>query len=238
MNENIFSLSGKSILLASDVADFAIDVASGLAAFGAKPFLILPKCNVKARARADSANVEIFETDLSEDQSMVVAIQSVATLASGIDVLVTRFGIESERPLMSVTEKDLRSAFETVWIALRFAQLCKPFMIKRGGGLIINMLPISASWPAGGDGPSAMASAAGQALSQSLALAGAPDSIRSIALSVGGRDGQPGGVLKRNLIGRQVHIDEVVGTLVALSSKAGGFVTANNFVLDGGELAV
>jgi NAD(P)-dependent dehydrogenase (short-subunit alcohol dehydrogenase family) len=83
-----------------------------------------------------------------------------------------------------------------------------------------------------------MASAAGLAFSQSLALAGAAEGIRSVAISIGGRFGDEGGLTRRNLIGRKADLDEVVGVIVASASKAGGFLTATNLVVDGGELAV
>ena len=83
-----------------------------------------------------------------------------------------------------------------------------------------------------------MASAAGLALSQSLALAGAAEGIRSVAISVGGRFGSELAPAKRNLVGRQADIEEVVGSIVVAASKAGGFLTATNLVVDGGELAI
>jgi len=62
--------------------------------------------------------------------------------------------------------------------------------------------------------------------------------IRSVAISVAGGSGQPNGMAKRNLIGRGPQMDEVVAAIVALASGAGGFTTATNLILDGGELAL
>lgn len=238
MNGEIFSLAGKLVVIASDIEPVAEAIAAGLAAFGAHALLILPeRTEFDGNAGGDDATGRL-QTDFRNDASIVDSVDEAISRLGGVDVVVTRFGAERSQSLMDVSEEDLRTEFDAVWSGLRVAQACRTSMTARGGGVIVNLHPVCASWPAAGDAPRAMASAAGLALSQSLALAGAADGIRSVAISVGGRFGSEGGSCKRNLIGRQADVDEVVGAIVVAASKAGGFLTATNLVVDGGELAI
>lgn len=238
MNRDIFSLAGKLVIIASDMEPLAAEIAVGLTAFGARAMLILPDCFDCSGNASEGGDVGRLYADFGDDKSVSEAAEEAIKRLGGIDVLVTRFGIERSRALIDVSTADLHGEFQAVWSGLRVAQLCRSAMAVRGGGVIVNLHPISASWPAAGDAPRAMASAAGLALSQSLALEGAVDGIHSVTISLGGRFGDDGGLTKRNLLGRQAHIDEVIGAIVAVASKAGGFLTATNLVVDGGELAI
>ena len=235
MNRYIFSLAGKLVVIASDIEPVAEAIAGGLAAFGAQTLLILPEraCNPDEN---DAAGC--LQADFRNDMSIAEAADEAIRLLGGVDVLVTRFGAERPQSLVDVREDDLRTEFEAVWSGLRVAQACRSSMAARGGGVIVNLHPVCASWPAAGDAPRAMASAAGLALSQSLALAGAVDGIRSVAISISGRFGGEDSSAKRNLIGRQADVDELVGAIIFAASKAGGFLTATNVLIDGGELAI
>ena len=238
MNPDIFSLHGKLVAIASDMELVATEISAGLAVFGAQTVLILPKGTGVAGSPGDGGHAVHIQADFRSDKSITEAADKAIRQLGGIDVLVTRFGIERSQELMDVSEADMRDEFEAVWSGLRLAQACRQSIAGRGGGVIVNLHPVSASWPAAGSGLRAMASAAGLAFSQSLALAGAAEGIRSVAISIGGRFGDEGGLTRRNLIGRKADLDEVVGVIVASASKAGGFLTATNLVVDGGELAV
>lgn len=238
MNRDIFSLAGKLVVIASDIEPIAEAINNGLAAFGAQTLLILPKRRGFSGNAGGIGAAGHLQADFRNDMSIAAAVDEAIRRLGGIDVLVTRFGAERSQSLLDVSEADLRAEFDAVWSGLRIAQACRPSMMARGGGVIVNLHPVCASWPAAGDAPRAMASAAGLALSQSLALAGAAEGIRSVAISVGGGFGSELAPAKRNLVGRQADIEEVVGSIVVAASKAGGFLTATNLVVDGGELAI
>jgi len=94
MTRDIFSLSGKVVVIASDVENFAKEIASGVAEFGAKAVVILPSGYGMDCASVKDEAIEIVEADFQDDKSIVYALEHVCGRACGIDVLVTRFGIE------------------------------------------------------------------------------------------------------------------------------------------------
>ncbi len=90
-----------------------------------------------------SDRITPLRLDVTDDASMVAAVQEVLTQAGRIDVLVNNAGYTEVGPLEEATLEEIRCQFETnTFGPLRLAQLVLPAMRAQGSGRIVNVSTI------------------------------------------------------------------------------------------------
>jgi NAD(P)-dependent dehydrogenase (short-subunit alcohol dehydrogenase family) len=100
-----------------------------------------------------AAGCTTMALDVTDDASMVAAVQRVEAEAGAIGVLVNNAGYGQEGPVEEVPIDDLRRQFETnVFGAVRLTQLALPGMRSQGWGRIVNMSSMGGrlTFPGGG----------------------------------------------------------------------------------------
>jgi len=248
----IFDLHGKVALITGASGGIGRATAVVFAQQGAELILTdrdLAACEqVAAECDAQGARVTALAADMSNQSEVETLADRALARHGAIDVLVCNAGIQPISPLHEVTAADwdrlmqinLRSAHT---LCARFA----PEMGRRGGGAIILMASITALRGAKGLGLYAMSKAALAQMARNLALEWGPQGVRANALAPGLiRSPMTERFLKdqsfttRRLaatpLRRVGEPYEVAGVAAMLASAAGGFVSGQTIVIDGGTL--
>jgi NAD(P)-dependent dehydrogenase (short-subunit alcohol dehydrogenase family) len=190
-------------------------------------------------SRAQGAQRTI-QCDVTEHDACAAAVSEVVNEFGGVDTLVNLAQQWTHKPIMEMTDEDIRLTFDSgPHATLRMMQLCYPHMRTRGGGAIINFG--SAAGTQGGvpgEGVYAGAKEAIRGLTKHAAIEWGRDNIRAnivcpVATSNPERWGD--GVAERNPMGRIGDPETDVGSLVAFLAGPGAtFITGRTFHVDGG----
>ena len=201
-----------------------------------------------AEIRALGRRVVVVPADMADD----AAIETVARVAieefGGVDILVNNAGVGAFASIYDASADDFLNTLRiNAWAPLLLARLCRPSMIERGGGVIINVGSAVGERATVGKYPYAAyapSKAALHNLTQVLAKAWAPDNIRVLVLAPGivqtdlaatiiagaeseGRSLTP--------LGRAAQPEEIAGMALLMASPAGAFMTGATYLVDGGE---
>lgn len=94
-----------------------------------------------------------LQLDVTDERSMVAAVEQIESAHGAIDVLVNNAGFGLNGPMEELALEDVRRQFETnVFGLLRMCQLVLPGMRRRGSGRIINVGSIGGTFTAPGAG--------------------------------------------------------------------------------------
>ena len=114
-----------------------------------------------------------------------------------------------------------------------------PQMVKQNGGVIVHLGSITGEeGSASNIAYAASQSALMNGVTKSVALAGAPYTIRCVCVA-------PGPVLTREamanlptLLGRAAEVQELVDMILFITSEKGAFLDGVNILMDGGRIAM
>jgi NAD(P)-dependent dehydrogenase (short-subunit alcohol dehydrogenase family) len=206
----------------------------------------------KTAAELREAGHEVYgdTVDLSDAAAATEWVDSAAERLGGIDVLYNNAAGFGFAPFADMTHELFRHVLN-VELELVFNTI-KPgwdHMLKGGGGSIVNTASYSALRGIAPLGQVAHAAAKGGvvAMTKSLAAEGAADGIRANAISPGfvkspatdaavpqeGREWQ----LSKHLIQRPGTGEDIAYLALYLASEESGWVTGQNFSIDGGATA-
>ena len=215
-----------------------------------------------AKAEIDAAgpgSVHAISCDLMDAAATNDAF-AVARAAMGqIDILVNNAGTSRAGPFEDITDEEWHIDFELkLFAAIRLCRLALPGMKSRRWGRIINVLNIGAKAPRAVGAPTAVARAAGLALTKVLAGDGAPHNVLVNALMVGliksnqwekryaeTQPDQPYEEFLQGMVdnlgiplGRIGETEEFANIACFLASDAAGYITGTSINVDGGRSPV
>lgn len=257
-------LDGKSALITGGSQGLGKGMALKFAEAGADVAII-----ARNQEQLDAAKTEIetvgngqvitISCDLMNPAATAEAYATAESALGKIDILINNAGTSKAGPFLSISDQEWHDDFELkLFAAIRLARLALPAMQARKWGRIINVLNIGSKAPAANGAPTAVARAAGLALTKVLANTGARDNVLVNALLVGfiksGQwerlyaDKQPNQeyedflqdmVDARNIpLGRIGETEEFASTALFLASEAGGYITGAAINVDGGKSPV
>lgn len=190
-------------------------------------------------------------TDITDDAQIAQCVDATVASFGGVDFLVNLAcsyvddGIESSRQDWN------QSLGVNVVGAVMMAKACRPHMIARGGGSIVNFSSISAKVAQTGRWLYPVGKAAVAQLTRSMAMDLARDRIRvnSVApgwtwsrvmdeLSQGNRAKTDQVAAPFHMLGRVGDPDEVAQGVVFLCSSHATFITGADLAIDGGYSAM
>ena len=121
-------------------------------AFVAQGYIVYATAR-RAEVLADLQGVRPLLLDVTQEQSMVHAIQAITAEQSSIDILVNNAGFALNGPVEELSLADVRREFETnVFGLVRMTQLVLPLMRTNHRGHIINIGSIGGTFTAPGAG--------------------------------------------------------------------------------------
>lgn len=253
MPQALFDLRGRVALVTGAARGLGRATAEALGAHGAAVVLADldgPACEVAA---AELRSVGIDALAVSCDVGEAAAAGRLADLAVGwrgrIDVLVCNAGVQGPAgPLAAVADADWDRVFEVnLRSAARLANRIVPAMVGQGGGSVVFMSSIAGLRGNRAIGLYGLSKAALSQLARNLAVEWGPQGVRVNAIAPGlirtplaaellASDAFMQRRLAMTPLCRVGEPHEVAGVAVMLASAAGGFITGQTLVVDGGTL--
>lgn len=250
MNE-LFSLKGKTALVTGASRGIGQAIATGLAKAGANVAVadVLATTATANDIRTIGKDSLEIKVDVTKRASIERMVQQTIKKFKRIDVLVNNAGIVRHESAETMTEKDWDAV---VKVNLKGEFLCAQVvgaqMIKQQTGRIINIASIAGLFGSSG----AVAYGASKAgiilLTKTLAVEWAKYNINVNAICPGVivthmtdsylKDKNFAQMIKTRVpLARPGTPDELIGTVVYLSSKASEYITGHALVIDGGWTA-
>lgn len=257
-------LDGRAALITGGSEGLGKGMALKFAQAGADVAIIARRPDVLAAAEAEidaagAGRVAAISCDLMDAEATADAFAAAEAALGRIDILVNNAGTSRAGPFLELTDRDWQDDFELkLFAAIRLCRLALPGMQARKRGRIINVLNTGAKAPGPRGAPTAVARAAGLALTKVLAGEAAPHNVLVNALLVGfiksGQwerlyaEKQPNQpyedflqdmVDARNIpLGRIGETEEFANVACFLASDAAGYVTGTAINVDGGRSPV
>ena len=251
-------LSGKVAVVTGSALGLGRAVARRFAREGAKIVAadtnVLCGVSVVERIRIDGGAGMFVRTDVAEEREVTALMQSALAEYGRIDVLYNNAAVLFHDRDARVHELSLETWEEVMRVNLRGAFLCSkyviPFMLKQGGGSIINVgSPTGMTGCAPNLTAYSTSKAAVMGLTRVMAAAYARDGIRVNSLVPGTMDTPMNEYLLRNgdtreqyreavPIGRLGMPSDIEGLAVFLASEDSSYCTGGVYTCDGGLTVV
>ena len=251
--ETQFSLAGKVALLTGGAGGIGKALAAGLCSAGAQTAIcdinIERAGEIAAELTAKGHQAKAFKLDLRDLVSIQQCADAVAAEFGRIDVLINCAGVNKREGFLDVMEKTYDFIMDVNLKGTFFmTQAVVPYMIKQGGGKIVNFSSHNAQGMLGGVSVYGATKSAVSALTRSMAIEWAKFNIQANAVA-------PGHILtaltqvtwdhperskylrERIAMRRPGTPEEIVGMVLMLCSHASSYMTGQTYHLDGGCLA-
>lgn len=248
---NLFNLAGKTALVTGATGGIGAAIVEALAACGAAVIvsdISQHRCEVSVQ-ELRSAGCEAYSLpgDLSDGRGIAELLDRAQLMCSRIDILVCNAGMQGPAgPMGDITSEDWDRVMElNLKSALLLSRGVMPQMAESGGGSIIFMSSIAGLRGNKAIGLYGLSKAGLAQLARNLAVEWGPDNIRVNAVSPGLIHTPFAAKLMENreFMDRRLSLTplrrvgepgEIAGVVAMLASPAGGFVTGQNLVVDGG----
>lgn len=246
----LFDVAGLRVLVTGGTSGIGLAISQAFLAGGARVLasgLTDAEC---AGARAlCGPGLEVRTADLSHRAACDALAREAIRVLDGVDVLVCCAGMEGPVGPIGACETEAFRKLMAVnmespmWLSARLA----PDMAEGGGGSIVLIASIAAMRGNRGIGAYGMSKAAVCQLARNLAVQWGGGNVRANAILPGlvetpfaaGLMADAAFMeerLRATPLGRVGQPDEIAGAAVFLASRAGGFITGQTIVADGGTL--
>jgi NAD(P)-dependent dehydrogenase (short-subunit alcohol dehydrogenase family) len=243
----LFDLTGRTALVTGAGGGLGQAIVRALATQGARVLVsdFSPDvCKEQAnRLRAEGHDAQACPANLAS----VHQVDALCDAACHVDILICNAGIQGPAgPMATATEDDWQRVFDiNLRSSARLASRLIPPMASRGDGSVVLMSSIAGLRGNKAIGLYGMSKAALAQLARNLAVEWGPQGVRVNAVSPGlirtplAADLMADSAfmarrMQATPLRRVGEPEEVAGVVVMLASRAGGFVTGHNLVVDGG----
>jgi len=251
--KDLFDLTGKVALITGSSSGIGKAIAEAFGVHGASVVITSndsKACDTVCEELIEK-NIDAFSLpcDVVSKNSVEKLIKNVLNHFKEIDILVCNAGMANEFGSLLNTsdgewEKIMNINLKSAW---RLTQKIVPQMRERKDGVIIFMSSIAGVRGNKGLGLYGISKAGLTQLSRNLAVELGPYNIRVNSISPGVIETafakhmlDNDEVMKRRLsltpLRRVGDVSEIAGVAVMLASKAGGFITGQNIIVDGGTV--
>ncbi len=253
--QNLFDLSGKTALITGGSRGLGKDMARALAEAGAKVIINGQNRETLAKTALEFTTagyqVETLPFDVRDEASVVAAFAELDAQKIHIDILVNNAGIQHRQPMVELSSKDWQRVLDTnLTSAFLVGREAAKRMIAAGrGGKIINIGSLTSDVARATVAPYTAAKGGIKLLTKSMAAEWAKFNIQANAIGPGymlTEMTQPladdpkfdGWVKGRTPAERWGLPEDLMGTVIFLSSAASNYVNGQIVYVDGGMLSV
>jgi gluconate 5-dehydrogenase len=254
MSLTLFDLTGRRALITGSSQGIGLAIAEGLAAAGAEVVL-----NGRNRVKLDTAvaalqakgfKVHGLDFDVTSQESISEAVNSIEADIGPIDILFNNAGMQFRTPLEDFPPEKFRELLRVnVESAFLTGQAVARPMIKRGHGKIINICSVQSELGRPGIAPYTATKGAVKMLTKGMCADWAKHGIQVNAIGPGYFKTPLNQALvdnpefsswleKRTPAGRWGNVGELVGAAIFLASDASSFVNGHVLYVDGGITSV
>ncbi|MGW1886921.1 SDR family NAD(P)-dependent oxidoreductase [Streptomyces sp. NPDC001970] len=202
--------------------------------------------------RAGGEMTGIAPVDLSDPEQARQVVEDAAAAYGGLDVVYNNAAYQRFGPMPDFSVDDWRVTITgELDIPFFVSKFAWPHLVRRGGGVIINVASMAGM--IAGRVPPMLAHTAANAgvigMTRQLALEGAPHGIRAVAISpgpvltpasdrdLGDNQAARDAVTSKTLLKRFAQPEEVVELAAFLASDRAAYITGANYPVDGGSTA-
>lgn len=249
----LFSLAGQVVLITGATGGLGRAIASAMAAAGARVLVSdydAKRCGEAVQQlQAEGHEAHALPYDLSRSEGIDAFVRQAEAVWGRIDTLVCNAGIQGPAgPLDRVTAEDWEQVMGiNLRSALMLSSAVIPHMAANGAGSVILMSSIAGLRGNKMIGLYGLSKAGLAQLARNLAVEWGPSGVRVNAISPGLIRTPLATELISNteFMARRLSMTplrrvgephEIAGVAVMLASAAGGFITGQNLVVDGGTL--
>ncbi|GGX79889.1 SDR family NAD(P)-dependent oxidoreductase [Streptomyces fructofermentans] len=202
--------------------------------------------------RAGGAMTSIAPVDLTDPDQVRRMAEDAAAAYDGLDVVYNNAALQRFGPMPDFSVDDWRATVAgELDIPFFVSKYTWPHLVRRGGGVIINVA--SEAGMIAGTTPPMVAHTAANAgvigMTRQLALEGAAHGIRAVAISpgpvltpasdrdLGDNQAMRDAITSKTLLKRFAQPEEIVELAAFLASDRASFITGANYAVDGGASA-
>jgi len=251
MNQALFTLAGKTALISGATRGIGLAIARAYGHAGARLAITsesLEDCRrVAATLQDEGLDAWPIAADLGQKAEVAALAAAVLEHFGGLDALVCNAGVAPHMgPLATAGELDWQTTMDVnLRSALWLTNALLPSMAAGGGGSVVLMASIAGVRGNKALGLYGLSKAALAQLARNLAVEWGPANVRVNAISPGvihtefarPLTDSPALMAKRLALTplRRVGTPaEIAGLALLLAAPAGGFITGQNLIVDGG----
>ncbi|MFE7895904.1 SDR family NAD(P)-dependent oxidoreductase [Streptomyces sp. NPDC057412] len=202
--------------------------------------------------RAGGEMTSIAPVDLTDPDDVHRLAEEAAAAYGGLDVIYNNAAMQRFGPMPDFPVQDWHATIAgELDIPFLVSKFTWPHLVRRGGGVIINVAS-EAGLIAGATPPMVAHTAANAGvigMTRQLALEGAPHGIRAVAISpgpvltpasdrdLGDNQAARDAITSKTLLKRFARPEEIVELAAFLASDRAGYITGANYAVDGGASA-
>ncbi len=248
--ENLFDLNNKVALVAGASSGMGKAIAEAMGIHGAK-VVVASNDRDGVQTTLESFENQGIEAigllcDMSKQEDIEQLYQTAISTFGKIDILVNCVGIAIPNGFLDINAEDFEKTMSVnLQSAIYLTKLVIPQMQAQKDGAIIYLASIAGVRGNKSIGLYGISKAGLIQLARNLAVEFGPDNIRVNTISPGMIDTSFSKSLLENKafmakrlaltpLRRVGNVAEIAGVAVMLASKAGGFITGQNIVVDGG----
>ena len=248
--KNLFDLTGKVALVTGATSGMGKAIAEALGTHGAKVIVSSNDTEGGAEAVHDFKNKNIeavfMPCDMAKKEAIEHLYQQSMAFYGKIDILASCVGMAMPNSFLDINASDFEKTMAlNLQSAIYLTKLILPQMQERKDGSIIYLASIAGVRGNKSIGLYGISKAGLIQLARNLAVEFGPDNIRVNSISPGIIDTpfskglmSNEDFMKKRLaltpLRRVGTVEEIAGVAVMLASKAGGFITGQNIIVDGG----
>ncbi len=251
----LFDLTGKTAMITGGSRGLGKDMAKALAEAGAKVVINGQNLETLQKTAEEFAaagyQVETSPFDVRDEASVVAAFEKLDEKGISIDILVNNAGIQHRQPMVELSSADWQRVIDTnLTSAFLVGREAAKRMIAAGnGGKVINIGSLTSDVARATVAPYTAAKGGVKLLTKSMAAEWAKFNIQANAIGPGymltemtqplADDPQFDGWVKSRTPSERWGLPEdLMGTIIFLSSSASNYVNGQILYVDGGMLSV
>ena len=251
----LFDLTGKTAMITGGSRGLGKDMAKALAEAGAKVVINGQNLETLQKTAEEFAaagyQVETSPFDVRDEASVVAAFEKLDEKGITIDILVNNAGIQHRQPMVELSSADWQRVIDTnLTSAFLVGREAAKRMIAAGnGGKVINIGSLTSDVARATVAPYTAAKGGVKLLTKSMAAEWAKFNIQANAIGPGymltemtqplADDPQFDGWVKSRTPSERWGLPEdLMGTIIFLSSPASNYVNGQILYVDGGMLSV